>query len=117
MKSHVGMGHYLCPVCLEETDSVLLLDKRLKDSLDRDNFMGWEACTTHEQQFNEGYIALIETRTNNPSKLNDNGRTGNYAMIRKEAFSQLFNMPITSKIVFIEIGILEKLQQIQTTDE
>lgn len=112
MKSHVGLGHYYCPVCLEVTDEVVLLDKRLKDTLEKDNFMGWEPCSVHEQQFNEGYIALIETTSNNPSQLNDKGRTGNFAMIRKEAFDQIFNIPTNSKVVFIDPEAFNQLQQI-----
>lgn len=117
MKSHVGLGYSYCPVCLEITDEVVLLDTRLKDTLERDNFVGWKPCDTHEQQFNEGYIALIETTSNNPSKLNDKGRTGNFAMIRKEVFNQIFNTPTESSIVFIEVGVLEKLKQIPVNEE
>lgn len=112
MKSHVGLGYSYCPVCLQVTDEVVLLDKRLKDTLEKDNFMGWKPCSVHEQQFNEGYIALIETTSNNPSQLNDKGRTGNFAMIRKEEFDQVFNIATTSKIVFIDPEVFKHLQEI-----
>lgn len=112
MKSHVGLGYSHCPVCLEITDEVVLLDKRLKDTLEKDNFMGWKPCSVHEQQFNEGYIALVETTSNNPSQLNDKGRTGNFAMIRKGAFDHIFNIATTPKIVFIDPEAFKQLQEI-----
>ncbi len=117
MKSHVGLGYYYCPVCLEITDEVVLLDKRLKNTLEKDNFMGWKPCSVHEQQFNEGYIALIETTSNNPSQLNDKERTDNFAMIRKEAFDQIFNIATTSKIVFIDPEAFKQLQEMATNNQ
>lgn len=116
MKSHVGLGQSYCPVCLEITDEVVLLDKRLKNTLEQDNFMGWKPCSTHEQQFDGGYIALIETTTHNANQLNDKGRTGNYAMIRKNVFNQIFNIPTESSIVFIAVGVLEQLKQIPVNE-
>ena len=117
MKSHVGLGQSYCPVCLETTDEVVLLDRRIKNTLEKDNFMGWKPCSVHEQQFNEGYIALIETTSNNLSQLNDKGRTGNFAMIRKEAFERVFNIATTSKIVFIDPEAFEQLQEIAANSE
>ena len=117
MKSHVGLGHSYCPVCLGISDEVVLLDKRLKDTLEKDNFMGWKPCSVHEQQFNEGYIALIETTSNNPSQLNDKGRTGNFAMIRKEAFDQIFSIPTNSKVVFIDPEAFKQLQEIAANNK
>lgn len=116
MKSFVALGHYYCPVCLEATEEAVLLDKRLKGSLEKDNFMGWEVCTVHEQQFNEGYIALIESTSNNPSQY-DKGRTGNFAMIRKEVFDQIFSIPTNSKVVFIDPEAFKQLQQIAANNK
>lgn len=35
-RSYVGMGYALCPVCGTKHDEVVLLDKRLRDSLPRE---------------------------------------------------------------------------------
>lgn len=53
-KSYVGSGFSLCPVCGIKHDEVVLLDKRLSNSLERENFMGWAMCQEHERLRSEG---------------------------------------------------------------
>jgi len=43
MKSHVGMEQKVCPVCGQAFDTgVILLDKRLRNSLERKTVTGWD---------------------------------------------------------------------------
>ena len=109
-KSHVGMGFSLCPVCGTKHDEVVLLDKSLRNSLDKDNFMGWALCPEHERLRAEGYIALIEVR-NEPKGLKDADRTGAIAHIRAEAWPRIFNQPLPDKgITFVQEGVIAQLQ-------
>lgn len=109
-KSHVGMGVTVCPICLKEHDEVVLLDRRLKDSLSPKSFVGWGMCPEHQQMKNDGYIALIEC-SNKPTGLVDAQRTGELAHVRANLWSQLFNIPAPSHgLCFVEAGTIAKLQ-------
>ena len=111
-KSHVGMGYSICPVCCKKHNEVVLLDKRLQKSLNRDNFMGWELCPEHAE-LEEEYIALVEVRNGKERgmKLETADRTGNFAHVRRSAWEGVFKQPVPKvPLVFIEVGVLEKLQ-------
>ena len=110
-KSHVGMGQMVCPICMHESDNVVLLDKRLKNTLKPIQFAGWKPCKEHQEQLDDDFVALIETTTNAPKELTDKGRTGKYAMIKSHAFESIFSQKATNKIVFVEVGVLQKLEE------
>lgn len=111
-KSHVGMGFKLCPVCLEKTDEVVLLDRRLKDSLERDNWMGWQMCEMHQQQTNDGYIHLIIIKNPEGSAvdLRTADRTGETVSVRRAVFQELFNTNYSGDIAFGSQDLLEKIK-------
>jgi hypothetical protein len=110
-KSHVGMGYHVCPVCLKEHDPVVLLDRRLRNSLTDHEFAGWKLCEEHQAKFNEGYIALIECE-NRPTSMADAKRTGNIAFIRTEAWPDIFNVPAPlGGLCFVENGTIADLQK------
>lgn len=114
-KSHVGMGVYRCPVCLEKTDEVLLFNTKLRNTLERENFVGFKMCEEHNKKLHEeGYLALIETSSPvAPTSLTDQYRTGNYALIKENVYNDLFNVPISkNRICFVQVGILQDLQKI-----
>lgn len=119
-KSHVGMGIHRCPVCLEKTDEVLLFNTKLRNTLERENFVGFKMCEEHNKKlYEEGYLALIETSSPvAPTSLTDKYRTGNYALIKENVYNDLFNVPISkNRICFIQVGILQGLQKIPVIDE
>lgn len=119
-KSHVGIGVHRCPVCLEKTDEVILLNTKLRNTLERENFIGFKMCEEHNKKlYEEGYLALIETSSPvAPTSLTDNYRTGNYALIKENVYNDLFNVPISkNRICFIQVGILQDLQKIPVIDE
>lgn len=115
-KSYVGMGYEVCPVCGEHHTETVLLDKRLKDTLEQSNCTGMSFCPEHQKQRNDGYIFLIEVSNSHDSsvlKPSDANRTGNYAAMKREAFSQVFDTNIGDKpIVFVEVGVLNALARI-----
>ena len=115
-KSYVGMGYEVCPVCGEHHTETILLDKRLKATLEQSNCTGMSFCPEHQKQHDDGYVFLIEVSNQNTSstlKPSDANRTGNYAAMKREAFSQVFDTNIGDKpIVFVEVGVLDALARI-----
>jgi hypothetical protein len=114
-KSHVGMGFHVCPVCGKEHDEVVLLDRRLRNTLTNHMFAGWSMCEEHQKLRDDGYIALIET-SNRPTGLADAVRTGQLAHISSGAYPHFFNSePPPGGIAFVEVGVIAKLQEAITT--
>lgn len=59
-KSHVGMESKLCPVCRQTHVVGVLLDKRLRNVLERDTVTGMQLCPSHQQQADDGNVWIIE---------------------------------------------------------
>jgi hypothetical protein len=60
-KSHVSLERHLCLVCGAEYDTgAILLDRRLRASLDRHTTTGWGLCPEHRRLCDEGFVALVE---------------------------------------------------------
>ena len=95
-KSHVGMAHHVCPVCGTEYDPVVLLDRRLRNTLTSHEFAGWQMCPEHQQLCHDGFTALVEV-TNQPQSLADADRTGRIAHVRNTVWAQIFDMPLPDK--------------------
>ena len=111
-KSHVGMGVTVCPVCLAEHDEVILLDMRLRDSLEQRQATGWGMCPDCAGKKAEGYIALIGV-TNKPKELNEAVRTGDVVRIKATAWPDIFNSPVPDKgIAFVHPEVIEYLKGI-----
>lgn len=115
-KSHVGMGYALCPICHKKHDEVVLLDTRLRESLPRESFMGFKLCDEHEAMRAE-YIALVETsnapqREGDTLKPEDAVLTGRIAHVRRSVAPSIINVPMpdTLAFVYVEPGVIEKLQ-------
>jgi hypothetical protein len=117
-KSHVGMGFHVCPVCLREHDEVVLLDRRLRKSLTRHEFVGWKMCEEHQRLKDEGYIALVCCE-NQPSSLQDAKRTGDLAHVKAEAWDKIFiNLPVPeSGMAFIDQEVFRKIQDMAKHQE
>lgn len=112
-KSHVGMGFKICPICYAKHDEVVLLDKRLKDSLERDNFMGFDLCPEHEAM-REEYVALVEVTNNACHNLEpeDAKTTGRVAHVKRTAIGQIFNVqfPADMPMCYVEVGMIDALK-------
>ncbi|OZI30837.1 ATPase [Bordetella genomosp. 10] len=118
-KSHVSLEQHVCLVCGVRFDTgAILLDKRLRASLEHHTTTGWGLCPEHERLFKEGYVALVECdpqRSGSPSgnlRPEQAYRTGKLAHLRREVFGRVFNVPIADKqpCVFVEPGVLDHLQ-------
>ena len=120
-KSHVSLEQHVCLVCGTAFDTgSILLDRRLRASMNRHTTTGWGLCAEHRKLFDGGFVALVECdpkRSGSPSN-NDRlqpeqaYRTGRLAYLKREVFSRVFNVPITDKqsCVFVEPGVIEQLQ-------
>ena len=109
--SYAGMGVHVCPVCLKEHDEVVLLDKHLRPTLERWNFVGWAMCDEHEALWQKGYIALVECTNDSPPTLESVKRTGSIAHVRKEVWSNIFSGAVPDNpIVFVQEGVIERLR-------
>jgi len=121
MKSHVSMEQHKCAVCCKDYDTgSILLDKRLKQSLESSTVVGWGLCKEHQQLANDGYIALIacdEARSERDAKggitLAGAWRLGDYAHVRRTAARRLFNIPFTDDqaLMFCDAEVIAMLKE------
>ncbi|HCL4034881.1 ATPase [Pseudomonas aeruginosa] len=120
-KSHVSMEQHVCLVCGVAFDTgAILLDKRLRASMERHTATGWGLCAEHQKLADDGFVALVECdpqRSGSPAsggrvKPEQAYRTGRLAHLKREAFAQVFNVPIAADqpCVFVEPGVIEQLQ-------
>lgn len=122
-KSHVSLEQRVCCVCGQSYDTgAILIDRRLRASLEKNTKTGWGLCPEHQALFDQGFIALVACdpeRSGNPSpgeliKPADAYRTGQIAHLKREAFHRIFNVPVESRrpLVFVEPAVIDKLQGI-----
>ena len=97
----------------------ILLDKRLRASMERHTATGWGLCSEHQKLSDDGFVALVEcdpqrsgSQAGGRMKPEQAYRTGRLAHPKREVFSRLFNVPIEDKqaCVFVEPGVIEQLQ-------
>ena len=120
-KSHVSLEQHVCLVCGTRFDTgTILLDKRLRPSMERHTATGWGLCPEHQKLSDDGFVALVEC---DPQRSGVSGgvarmkpeqayRTGRLVHIKREAFAQVFSVPIADgqACVFVEPGVIAQLQ-------
>jgi hypothetical protein len=120
-KSHVSLEQRLCLVCGTCFDTgTILLDRRLRASMERHTTTGWGPCPGHERLCSQGFVALVECdpqRSGRPSgdgqmKPEQAYRTGRLAHLKREVFGRVFDVAIAAgqPVVFVEPGVIEKLE-------
>lgn len=118
-KSHVSMVQKICIVTGKAFDTnELLLDTRLKDSLERHTITGWGISPEVQEKLDEGYIALVgidekkSTITNGIIKPEDAFRAGETIYVKEEVFSKIFNIEVPkSKISFVDTEVISFLKE------
>lgn len=121
MKSHVSLEQNVCVICGTAFDTgSILLDRRLRASMERHTTTGWSVCPEHRQQADAGFVALVECdpqRSGLPAtgtrlKPAEAYRTGRLAHLKREVFATVFNVQIAADqvCVFVEPGVIERLQ-------
>ena len=109
-KSYVSIEKKQCPICGTLHDVGILLDKRLKDSMEQYTVTGYDLCPEHKELHEKGFIALVV-----PAILPAEGvihlevetaRSGKYLHIKREVLKNiLVNVPaehIELPMLFIE---------------
>ena len=119
-KSHVSLEQHVCLVCGTAFDTgAILLDKRLRASMERHTATGWGLCPEHQKLADDGFVALVEcdpqrsgSQAGGRMKPEQAYRTGRLAHLRRTVFAQVFNVPIADEqaCVFVEPGVIEQLQ-------
>ena len=120
-KSHVSLERHVCLVCGTAFDTGnILLDKRLRANLERHTATGWGLCDEHQRLFDDGFVALVvcdPERSGKPTgadrlKPGEAYRTGRLAHLKRDAFTGVFNVPLSADqaCVFVEPGVIEQLQ-------
>lgn len=120
-KSHVSMEQKVCLVTGMPFDSgAILLDKRLKASMERNTVTGWGICPEVQEKFDEGYIALvgvdIDKSNVKDEKITpeDAWRTGNIAYLRRSvAENILTDFPSNLDWIFVDDEFIDKLASMQ----
>jgi len=93
-KSYVGMGFLVCPVTGEKHSESVLLDKSMKDRLEKENFMGYAYSPEVDAKIKAGYVCLIEVKNDHNEvekiSMKDADRTGVYCFVKKELVKDMF---------------------------
>jgi hypothetical protein len=121
-KSFVLLEQRVCLICgITFETGALLLDKRLRQSLQRNTTTGWGLCMEHKKLFDDGFVALVECDPERSSasvgdvmKPEDGYRTGQVAHVRRALFHELFAVSITADVpfVYVEPGIIATIEKI-----
>lgn len=113
-RSHVSLEQHRCLICGTTFETgTLLLDKRLRPSMERLTLTGWGLCPEHQQLFDDDFIAFVEiTNTEDTSPSFESAdRTGRVMHIRRPAAEELFGQPFSKPFAFIALGVIEHIQQ------
>ncbi|HCW16446.1 ATPase [Achromobacter sp.] len=125
-KSHVSLERHVCLACGTRFDTGAVLLDRLRASMDRRTATDWGLCPEHQKLSDDGFVALVECdpqRGGSPAgggrvKPEQAYRTGRLAHLKREAFAQVFNVPIAADqpCVFVEPGVIEQLQTMKAAN-
>jgi hypothetical protein len=112
-KSYVGTGAYICPVCAKRHSEEVLVNTKLKKTLEKDMSLGWQLCPEHKEQRTNGFVFLVgidESKSKQTDSLNGIWRTGKVIAIKENVYNQIFNIPIDErKIAFCDDETIDKL--------
>lgn len=114
-KSYVGMLHDVCPICTKESNTQLLLDRRLRNTLERDNYRLGDICKDCKAILATDRIALVEISNPPPvgkSRVDpgEANRTGTVMWLRRHVFQQLFGETPSTEFVFVDPDVVVKLK-------
>lgn len=108
-KSHVSMEAQVCVVCGKQFDTgAILLDKRLRKSMEPHTVTGMGLCPEHKKLKDEGYVALVE------ADQATNTRLGRVAHLRASVWPHVMNVPVPEGMVaFIDKEGMDKIEAMQ----
>jgi len=112
-KSYVSMEQKVCIITGKTYDAgSILLDKRLKNSMDINTITGWGISPEAQDIINDDKIALIgvdESKskiTNGNILPEDAYRTGEIVYIKKSIADNMFNIVINNDFIFVDKEVI-----------
>lgn len=125
MKSFVSCEQKICTVCTKPYDTnTLLIDYRVKDSLESKTVTGYGLCQEHEELKDKGYVALVEldpAKSKNEGsniKLEDAYRTGRLMHIKRDVLLEILKIEQTdAPLIFIEQDLFDFLLSLKPDPE
>lgn len=121
MKSHVSMEQEKCLVCAKDFDTgTIILDRRLKNSLESKTLTGWGLCPEHDALYKSGYITLIGADYSKSDHLPNGNvkpegayRTGDVLHVKFELFEDICNVPRgDSPVMFCDPAVIEHIKSL-----
>lgn len=122
-KSYVSMEKHICLVCARSFETnTIIMNSRLRPTLERFTVTGWGLCPEHKKLFDDGYLAIVAVDESQSDKEPDgsirpNGayRLGPIAHLKRHIAREIFTIPITDDLpmIFCEPEVIEMLQQLQ----
>lgn len=129
-KSYVGMGYNVCPITGEKHSESVILDQRMKDSLEKDNFLGLAYGPEAVEKLANGYVALIEVQNpvdgSEKMTLAEANRTGTYCFVKRELVRDMFGIEedkvaefqfVSSEIIQFLTDLKAKAPQTESIEE
>jgi len=120
-KSFTSIETKMCLVTGKEYQTNgILLDKKLKNSMEMQTCTGWGISPEAQEQINKGFVALIgadsskSTITNGKVLPENVYRTGEIAYLRREVFNNLMpDYPADTPLAYVDPAIIHTLQEMQ----
>ena len=126
-KSYVSIEKKQCPICGTLHNVGILLDRRLRDSMEQFTVTGYDLCPEHKELHEKGFIALVVPAISPAEDVThlkvETARSGKYLHIKREVLKNiLVNVPaehIELPMLFIEEDAFNwfKQQTNQITEE
>ncbi len=115
MKSHVSLEQKVCAVTGKTYDTdALLLDRRLKDSMEKHTVTGWGISPEAQEQIDKGFIALVginEAKSDKPLTPESVYRTGEIAYIKIKVAKNIFqDVDLDRPFVFTDSEVIRYLE-------
>jgi hypothetical protein len=109
-KSRVSLEQKMCPVCGKEHtyNCGILIDHRLKDSMERYTTTGYGLCEEHAKLWKDDFVALIVVdldKSGGGRKLEELYRTGEITHMKIESFKQVFGVEDSDVCPLVAISI------------
>jgi hypothetical protein len=101
-KSYVTLER--CIICKEDTGT-LFLDKRLRPCFDMHTTLPHSVCDKCRAKYLKNGVMLVCPET------------GDLVVLKEEAFTRLFDKPISHRIVFCELEVINQLRRLYETND
>lgn len=121
-KSHVSLEQKMCIVTGKPFDSgALLMDRRMKNSLEKHTITGWGISPEVQDKIDEGFIVLVEIDPDKSENLPNGNispegayRLGRTAYLKESVFKTLYPKGNTdkTKVMFVDTEFIDYLDSI-----